>query len=296
MIEKKELLASVGIVIPTYNAGREFAALLHDLSCQTVQPQQRMVIDSSSADDTAKTAHEFGWSVATIPKEDFSHGGTRQQAVDILLQQNPALEIVIFMTQDVKMPQANSLEKLLAAFQQQEIGAAYGRQLPHKNANIFASFARLHNYPSESHIRSFEDRKKYGMKAAFLSDSFAAYRKTALEQVGGFPKNVMFGEDMYIAARLLMQGWRVAYTAEAEVYHSHNYSVWQEFKRYREMGRFHGKEKWIRENFGEAEGNGKRFVMEEMKYVCRYKVCLLPEMLVRDFAKFLGYRLGIRLE
>ena len=296
MMEKKELLSGVGIVIPTYNAGKEFAALLHDLSCQTVQPQYRLVIDSSSVDDTTKIASEFGWTVKTILKEEFSHGGTRQQAVDILLKQNPSLEIVIFITQDVKMPQANSLKKLLAAFQQDDIGAAYGRQLPHKNANIFASFARLHNYPAESHIRSFEDRKKYGMKAAFLSDSFAAYRKTALEQVGGFPKNVMFGEDMYIAARLLMQGWRVAYAAAAEVYHSHNYSVCQEFNRYREMGRFHGKEKWIRENFGEAEGNGKRFVMEEMQYVCRYKVRLLPEMLVRDFAKFLGYRLGIRLE
>lgn len=294
MIEKKELLADVGIVIPTYNAGEGFAGLLRDLACQTVQPQYRLVVDSSSADDTPQIAHEFGWQVLSIKKEEFSHGGTRQQAVDILLQQNPSLEIVIFITQDVKMPQADSLEKLLAVFQQQEIGAAYGRQLPHKNANIFASFARLYNYPAESHIRSFEDRKKYGMKAAFLSDSFAAYRKTALEQVSGFPKNVMFGEDMYIAARLLMQGWRVAYAAEAEVYHSHNYSVWQEFNRYREMGRFHGKEKWIRENFGEAEGNGKKFVMEELKCICRHNVCLIPEMIFRDFAKLLGYKLGIK--
>lgn len=293
MTKIKELLANVGIVIPTYNAGEEFAGLLRELSCQTLQPQYKIVIDSSSADNTAKIAHEFGWSVVKIKKKEFSHGGTRQQAVDILLKQNPLLEIVIFITQDIKMPQADSLEKLLAVFKQGDVGAAYGRQLPHRNADFFASFARLHNYPVESHIRSFEDRKQYGIKTAFLSDSFASYRKSALEQIGGFPKNVLFGEDMYVAARMLMRGWRIAYVAEAMVYHSHNYGVWQEFKRYGEIGRFQGQEKWIRETFGEAEGNGKKFVMEELKCICRHNVCLIPEMIIRDVVKLLGYKLGL---
>ena len=270
MIEKKELLASVGIVIPTYNAGREFAALLHDLSCQTVQPQHRIVIDSGSADDTARTAHDFGWAVATIPKEEFSHGGTRQQAVDILLQQNPSLEIVIFLTQDVKMPQANSLEKLLAAFQQQEIGAAYGRQLPHIGASIYAAVDREFNYPPQSRIKSIRDVSELGIKTTFLSDSFAAYRVSVLLEIGGFPK-INICEDMYIAGKILLNGYETAYVAEAAVRHSHEPVPLEIWRRYRAMGSFQKNNPWIVQNFGKVGGEGIKLLKYQLQRVSKAK-------------------------
>lgn len=59
--ERNKILPSVAIVIPTYNAGKDFAELLRELSYQTIQPQYQLVIDSSSTDDTKAIAQEHGW-------------------------------------------------------------------------------------------------------------------------------------------------------------------------------------------------------------------------------------------
>ena len=64
------------------------------------------------------------------------------------------------------------------------------------------------------------DREALGIKTAFLSDSFAAYRCDALADVGGFP-DVPACEDMYVGAKLLQAGYTIVYAAEAQVYHSH---------------------------------------------------------------------------
>ena len=113
MKHKKTELLQAAIVIPTYNAGTEFAKLLEELSQQSLQTQYKLIIDSSSTDDTQKIGEEFDWTVVSISKESFSHGGTRQQAVNNILDKNPTLDIVIFVTQDIRIPQRDSLEKFL---------------------------------------------------------------------------------------------------------------------------------------------------------------------------------------
>ena len=64
----------------------------------------------------------------------------------------------------------------------------YGRQLPYENASLFASHLREFNYGTKSYIRTYDDREKYGIKTAFLSDSFAAYRRSALESIDWFKR------------------------------------------------------------------------------------------------------------
>ena len=44
---------------------------------------------------------------------------------------------------------------------------------------------------------------------------------------------------------------------------------------------------------GEAEGNGKNFVGNEIKYLLDRNPFFICEMIVRDGIKFLGYRLVI---
>lgn len=138
-----------------------------------------------------------------------------------------------------------------------------------------------------------EDAKKWGIKTAFVSDSFAAYRRKALEEVGGFPLNVILSEDTYVAAKMLLDGWNIFYCAEAKVYHSHDYAIVEEFKRYFDIGVFHAREKWIQKKFGEAEKEGRRFILSEINYISRkgnpVKIC---EVLGRMIIKYVGYTCG----
>ena len=122
------------------------------------------------------------------------------------------------------------------------VGCASGRQLPHSDASLLASHARHFNYPNVSSIRDEKSISTLGLKAAFCSNSFAAYRVSALYECGGFPLNVILGEDMYVAAKMLLRGYKTAYVANATVYHSHNYSPIEEFKRYFDTGVYHARE------------------------------------------------------
>ena len=200
---------------------------------------------------------------------------------------------MVYLTQDAILASEGALENILQPFADDQIVAVCGRQLPRKNATRIEAHARLFNYGDQSFVRSIEDVKDYALKTAFISNSFAAYRISALKEVGGFPDNVIFGEDMYVAAKMLKAGYKIAYAADACVYHSHDYTLLQEFRRYFDMGVFHAREPWIRDEFGGAEGEGLKFVRSELRYLFRHAFWLIPAALLRKVFGYIGFRLGL---
>ena len=282
---------NLGLVVPTHNPGGFWPKWL-----AAVQKQQLtisgVVIDSSSTDGTDFTSLPAGFAAHRIPIASFKHGGTRNWA----LQHLPAhTDVVVFMTQDALLADPGALVLLLKVFANPSVACAFGRQLPHTDASPVAAHARLFNYPAESRVVSLANKVRLGLKACFMSNSFAAYRVADLQAVGGFPSDVILGEDMSVAARLLMAGKSVAYVADACAYHSHNYSVMQEFRRYFDTGVFHARSPWLLAEFGSASGEGLRFVRSELVYLWRHASWWIPSALVRTAAKLIGYRLG-RLE
>ena len=285
------MIDACGLIIPTLNAGAQFQTLLEQIAAQSL-PTRKLIVDSESTDDTARLAKSFGVEVLTIPRKTFNHGATRQFALETLLERAP-LDAIIFLTQDVLLHDNESLARLVKIFgDDKSVGLSYGRQLPHVNATAEAKFLRAFNYPATSQLRSFDDRKIFGIKTAFASNSFAAYRVSALKAVGGFPSHVPLSEDMFVAAKMLLDDWKIFYAAEAQVYHSHNYTAAQEFRRYVDIGKFHAQEPWIRETFGSAEGAGKKFVLMKLAALAKKNPVDCVGAIFRDAAKFFGYRLG----
>lgn len=278
----------VSIIIPTYNAGKKFEKFALMIKKQTANIRQVLIIDSSSTDETVSIADKYNFTVEIIPKTEFGHGKTRQYALEKV-----NTEIVVFLTQDVLLYDEFSVEKLVQCLiSDKKIAAVYGRQTPYENTGILGKFARLYNYPPISKINNFEDRKERGIKTAFLSDSFSAYKKGLLLKTGGLP-DVNFGEDTFVAAKLLMNGYKTAYCAEAKVYHSHDYTLLDDYRRSKEIGKFHRKEKWLLKTFGKAEGEGFKFVVNEAKYLVENgKFYYLPIAFLHNVVKYLGYKMG----
>ena len=144
-------------------------------------------------------------------------------------------------------------------------------------------------------MRSLDDRHRLGFKTIFISNSFAAYRRGPLERVGCFPGKLLFGEDTYTVAKLLELGYCVAYASDARVYHSHNYTLWQECKRYFDIGAFHAREWAVLGRFGAPTGAGSRYVRAEIAYLLKERHPMrIPESLVRNGLKLTAYLLGRR--
>lgn len=283
-------MKKIQVIIPIYKPDHKLIELLQKIKEQSIEDIPLLIIDSGSNDEYKSEIKNMNCLVKKIDVKTFNHGGTRQMGANMF----PDKEIYIFLTQDAILANEKSIENIVKVFNNSHIGCAYGRQLPHKNASLFSIYARLFNYKDISYIYSLQDKEKYGMKTAFCSNSFAAYRKKALDEVGGFPINTILSEDMYVTAKMLLNKWLVAYCSDAMVYHSHNYTIWQEFKRYFDIGVFHSRESWIRDIFGEAEGEGKKYIVSEFKYLIKENIMLIFPMIIRDVMKLFGYHLGMK--
>jgi len=317
-------VGKVALVVPTFQAGDAWCEFIQAVKKQVGIDLQVWVVDSNSTDETVVLAQTAGWNTLILGTQPFNHGGTRQWAVE---QIGDRVEYVVLMTQDALLATPNALSQLLRPFTDPQVGVVYGRQLPHLDATLLAARARFFNYPERSFVSTFEDRKRLGLRAAFCSDSFAAYRLSHFRAVGGFPEHVIMGEDMWVAAKMLMAGFKVAYASEALVYHSHNYGFLEEFQRYFDTGVFHAQEPWLIETFGSVKseglkmlksqllfsddntnhGNGSRSAVDsgqdfeqypfndQLKEIRSSRIrrwCYFLEVLSRTAAKLIGYRLG----
>lgn len=278
------------LYIPTLNAGKLWPAVIQGIKRQLTQPDKVVIIDSGSTDGTLSHLALDDFEVIHIDKKDFDHGGTRQMAIDRF----PDADVYLFLTQDAILADEHALGNLIKVFMEKpSVGVAYGRQLPHVGARGLEAHARLFNYPTHSQLRGLNSISTYGIKTASCSNSFSAYRRTAFQEAGGFPSGTILGEDVIAAGRIILNGWQLGYRADAQVYHSHSYSIREEFKRYFDIGVFHATNAWIFEHFGHAESEGVKYVKSEIAYLIRHSLSELPKAFFSTLAKWLGYKLGL---
>ena len=279
-------MSEFGLVIPTLNAGPWLDRLLPAIAAQTVAPSRFLVLDSESTDDTVERLTSVGAVVQTVPRGQFDHGGTRQLGVEALRD----LPLLIFLTQDAIPADAHAFEQILSVFSDEKVALAYGRQLPRPGAAAIEAHARRYNYPEVGSIATRDDLTTAGIRAAFCSNSFSAYRTDVLMAMGGFPHNCIFGEDMIVALTMMEAGWSKAYVASAHVYHSHRYTISQEFRRNFDIGAMHQINGVSR--LGKTNGEGFRFVKSELFYLIKQHPLLIPAALARTASKLTGYFIG----
>lgn len=289
MPESRTAVNHARIIVPVRNGGARWREAADALQAALPDPSLAVVVDSASTDGSDQVASERGFELVRIDPRTFNHGATRQMAVDRFCADSG---FVVFLTHDAVLQEPEGLAVLLAAFADPGVGVAYGRQLPHRGAKPFGAHMALFNYGANSETRSLADADRLGIKAAYISNSFCAYRMAALRSCGGFPSHLILGEDTCVAVKMLLAGWKVRYCAEARVRHSHDYGILAETQRYFDFGVLHSQLPELMRHFGAAEGEGARFVASELRYIAIHAPWLLPLVPVRNAAKYIGYRLG----
>jgi len=296
------------LLVPTFNPGvAAWTQWVQALQNQNCKPSQVIVVDSGSTDGTLELSQQAGFSVFHTLAKDFNHGGTRQWALEQALQLAPQPpELLVLLTQDAFLNTDNALAELLKSFENSKVAATFGRQIAKEGASWLEVHARSFNYPEASRTVQWEDKARLGIKACFLSNSFAAYRLKALQQVGGFPNNFPLGEDTYTAAQLLKEGHHIGYQASASVYHSHNYKGRQDFQRMFDTGVFHAQNPWMLQSFGAAEGEGIKLLVSQWRFLTKSKPLMQTEIAASkpnvllgiaqltavNGMKWMGYKLG----
>lgn len=278
----------ISVIIPTRNAGADIEQLLSMVREQDIGQSEVIIIDSSSEDNTVAIARKFHAKTIVIPGDTFNHGKTRNQAAG-----QATGDTLVFMTQDALPVDNTLLRTLTTPLQAADIAATFGRQIPKTGASPLEIFVRQFNYPDRGAVKGLSDAKQYGIKTFFLSNVCSAFKKEAFMKVGMFPENINANEDMLITAKLLMDGYRVAYVPEAQVIHSHDLSLSGQFRRYFNIGSSLKKNNWIR-TYAQPEGEGIRLVVQQVRFVVkRHEYHWIPYIFLESMTKYLGYRIGL---
>ena len=216
----------ISVIIPTLNAEKELPDLIRRIRAQKKKVDEIIVIDSESSDRTVKICQDTKVNLIRISRKEFDHGKTR----DMALRASKG-DVVVFMTQDAVPANKDFIGNLIAPLSKNGVVVSTGRQLPKKDASKMERLVRLFNYPQESHIRSKEDLQRMGIKTFFCSDVCAAYDRSKYLEIGGFDYPIKTNEDMFFAAKAINAGYCIAYAADALVFHSHNLSLKDQYKR-----------------------------------------------------------------
>lgn len=280
------------LVIPVRNGGELLVRCIGAVLQQTAKPREILIFDTESADDAVSRIQGMLKKIPTrivrIQKHEFDHGGTRNAALKLA-----RAPWVLYLTQDAVPADETAFARLLGVTKQKGVVAAYGKQLPHGDATPLAATARAFNYGDIPMLQDMQHASRLGIKTWFTSNSFCLWNRAALTKAGGFAEKLILGEDMHAAARLIQAGGSIIYEPQARVFHSHNYSALEEFRRYFDIGVFHARCNDLLFKAGNANKEGFRFVLAQARSLWQQNAFWsLVKLPLHVAAKLFGYKLG----
>lgn len=295
-MEEKRQEESVDVIIPVYKPDEKLQLLLKRLGEQSY-PIRRIII--MNTERSYWKDEEYDWvpnlEVHHVAKEEFDHGGTRNQGAGY-----SEADIMVFMTDDAVPADGNLIGALVSGLDQtgkngEKVVMAYGRQLPNPDCALAEQYTRSFNYTEQSRVKTGGDLKELGIKTFFASNVCCAYDRAAFLEAGGFIKRTIFNEDMIYAGNAVRhRGQAVAYAADANVYHSHNYGCITQFKRNFDLAVSQADHPEVFKGI-RSEGEGIRLVKKTCAWLVKVKKpWLIPGVIVKSGFKYMGFLMGKR--
>ena len=225
---------NASLVIPTWNGGPLLGRVLEAVDRQPhAVDLERIAIDSGSTDGSVETLLKHGFDVEHIPQREFSHGGTRDRAIE-----KARGDVVVLLTQDALPADEQWLDALLSAYADPSVGAAYCKQIPRDDCNPFIA----HRIAEWTAGRSEKVVQKACTREEFEGlEPMQRLQRCAYDNVAGSVRRAAwtehrfghhpFGEDVAFGKKLILGGWDIVFEPGAAVVHSHNRSPQAEGKR-----------------------------------------------------------------
>ena len=219
------------MVIPTLSAGVLFRQVLDAVKAQEFDgPVELVIVDSMSDDGTAELAQKYADIFFQVKREEFNHGETRNLAIS-----KSTGELVALLVQDATPSDKSWLKKLAGNFSDSKVAGAYSRQVPRPDCNPLIKM-RLSGWGAGKEGKRIQELKiskdispQQIIEAYSFDNVSSMIRRSVWEQIHFRPRK--FAEDILWAKEVLEAGWKIVYDPGSTVIHSHNKSLWYEFRR-----------------------------------------------------------------
>ena len=206
------------VVVRAYNEERHIGRLLEGILRQTVQDTEVLLVDSGSTDATLAIASRYPVRIVRIDPGEFTFG----KSLNLGCSQATG-DLIVIASAHVFPVYPDWLEKLLAPFEDPQVGLTYGRQRGTRRSRYSErqQFAKM--FPDVSIAR--QDHP-------LCNNANAAIRRE-LWQRRPYDETLSGLEDLEWATWMMQQGYALAYVAEAEVVHVHQETARQIYNRHR---------------------------------------------------------------
>ncbi len=278
----------ISVICPLYN-GEDYIKNLNNslLKQKGVEFASIEYILTEGKDNSEEVLKRLNCSYKKIKPQEFSHSRTREEAAF-----RAEGDVLVFITQDIIIIDDLWLSKLVKPIIEGQCAATFSRQIC--DNNTIEKYVREKNYPEESRIVCKDNIKELGIRTFFFSDAASAIKRETFEELEGYDnKHLVTNEDMYIAYKMINKGYKIRYTSEAEVIHSHEFTLKQLYKRYYDTGIFLKQNSYLLEHKANKAGMGllgyvlKRAVEERNIGVL---INVIPNFAARYLGNFFGKR------
>lgn len=208
----------VSIIIRTLNEATHLGALLESVSRQKMQNNLQwevVLVDSGSTDGTLEIAAKHSCRILHITREEFSFGRSLNKGCEAAFG-----DILVMISGHCVPTDMYWLQQLCQPIIDGAAEYAYGRQIGgpdsyYSECRIFAKY-----FPAKSEIPQ---------EGFYCNNANSAISKSTWQRYR-FDEELTGLEDMALSKRLVSEGGKVAYVAEACVHHYHN-ETWRNVER-----------------------------------------------------------------
>ncbi len=224
----------VSIVIPTKNGKLFIDSCLKNIFNQKHNFKLEVtIIDSGSTDGTLKIVKKYPVRIIKIKPKEFNHGLTRNHGISVSKG-----KFVVLIVQDAIPFNEHWLTNLIKEFKDKKVAGVYCQQVPHNNCRplqviklkkLFAD-RNKRKVKSIKNIRDYDKLKPMDkLELIRFDDVCSCIRKRIWEK---YPYDKTdFAEDLLWSKKVILAGYKIVYTPDASVFHSHNRSIIYEYKR-----------------------------------------------------------------
>ncbi|MFC4235426.1 glycosyltransferase [Thalassospira xianhensis] len=199
----------ISVLLPGHNEAENLPRAIMSMREQTVPPDQIVVVDDGSTDDSVAVATALQKDGLIDVVRSIQVRGGKSAAANLGLAECSG-DIVIIADADTTYD-CDAFEKLIAGFNDPKIGAVAGNLgVRNPDISLATRWQAIQYQISIGLGRQVSDM----LGVLFIvSGAFGAFRRQALEQIGGW--SVGPGEDAELTNKIRRAGWQVQFAPEA---------------------------------------------------------------------------------
>ena len=199
-------------MVPVYNGASTIARTVECLLRQSYSPDEIIVVNDGSTDQTAEVLRTFGQKIVVIAKPNGGPASARNMGI-----KRATAKLIAFTDSDC-LPDRNWLAHLVAGFDEDSIAGVGGR-IESAGTEMIGQYIDFVGFLNPQSDPQGE--------IPYLITANACFKREVLIQVGGFSERFRKpgGEEPELCWRIRQLGYQFSFSQEALVLHHHRQTV-----------------------------------------------------------------------